>query len=231
MSLTTKICIASCLVATAFTASANADLIAGWTIPSALTGTLTAATYTVGAANTGNQTAGSSLSGTHALATSVWSSPSGNGSSNSFSSNGWKTDDYYQVAVNVSGYENITFSYDQTRSSTGPATFSLEMSVNFGAFTTVLSNYAVVQAGLAGSGTTTWNPTTYQAGFTMNSGVMTSAANSSTVIFRIKDSAVTGATTGTGRVDNLFVSGTLLPAPGAVALVGLAGLVARRRRN
>jgi MYXO-CTERM domain-containing protein len=36
---------------------------------------------------------------------------------------------------------------------------------------------------------------------------------------------------GTARIDNVFVNGTLVPAPGAAALIGLAGLVARRRRD
>jgi hypothetical protein len=39
------------------------------------------------------------------------------------------------------------------------------------------------------------------------------------------------ATGGTARMDNVQVQGTLLPAPGAAALVGLAGLMARRRRD
>jgi MYXO-CTERM domain-containing protein len=34
---------------------------------------------------------------------------------------------------------------------------------------------------------------------------------------------------GTARIDNVLVSG--VPAPGAVALLGLAGLAARRRRR
>ena len=41
-----------------------------------------------------------------------------------------------------------------------------------------------------------------------------------------------GATSSSGslRFDNLVVSGSLVPAPGAIALLGLAGLSARRRR-
>ncbi|NBX36990.1 MAG: hypothetical protein EBR10_07180 [Planctomycetes bacterium] len=37
--------------------------------------------------------------------------------------------------------------------------------------------------------------------------------------------------TGTWRFDNVTVNGTLLPAPGAVALLGVAGLVGSRRRR
>lgn len=43
---------------------------------------------------------------------------------------------------------------------------------------------------------------------------------------------VDGATSSSGslRFDNISVSGTAVPAPGAIALLGLAGCVARRRR-
>jgi MYXO-CTERM domain-containing protein len=42
----------------------------------------------------------------------------------------------------------------------------------------------------------------------------------------------TGATSATGnnRMDNFQFNADAIPAPGAVALIGLAGLVARRRR-
>jgi len=40
----------------------------------------------------------------------------------------------------------------------------------------------------------------------------------------------TVAAGGTNRIDNIIVSGDVVPAPGAIALLGLAGLVARRRR-
>ena len=41
---------------------------------------------------------------------------------------------------------------------------------------------------------------------------------------------VTTAAAGTNRVDNIVVSGNVAPAPGAIALLGLAGLIGRRRR-
>jgi MYXO-CTERM domain-containing protein len=36
---------------------------------------------------------------------------------------------------------------------------------------------------------------------------------------------------GTNRIDNILVTGNAIPAPGAVALLGVAGLVGARRRR
>ena len=221
--------IASAVIATA--SAASADVIAGWSIPTAVTAT-TAATYSYGAANLGAQVSGSMLSGTHSSALTAWSSPAGNGSTYALSSNGWTTGDYYQVSMATTGYSDISVSWDQTRSGTGPSAFSLTMSTDGGAnFTTLLASYTVVQAGLAGTGTTSWNTITNQTGFTTTTIVGISAANQGNVLFRFSSLSTTAAA-GTGRVDNISVTGALVavPAPGAVALIGLAGLVARRRR-
>ena len=60
---------------------------------------------------------------------------------------------------------------------------------------------------------------------------MTAAANQNSLIVRWVALVGGTATGGTARMDNVQVQGTLLPAPGAAALVGLAGLMARRRRD
>jgi MYXO-CTERM domain-containing protein len=49
------------------------------------------------------------------------------------------------------------------------------------------------------------------------------------VIVRFR-SLVASASTGSNRIDNIFINGNAVPTPGAVALLGLAGLVGRRRR-
>jgi MYXO-CTERM domain-containing protein len=209
--------------------AASADVIAGWSMSTAVAAATTGSNYTYGAADLGALTSGSSLSGYHAAAATTWSSPAGNGSTYSLSSNNWATGDYYQVSMATTGYSDISVSWDQTRSGTGPSSFSLSMSTDGGAnFTTLLASYTVIQAGLTGSGTTTWNSTTNQTGFTTTTIVGISAANQGNVLFRFSSLATTSAA-GTNRVDNISVTGTI-PAPGAAALIGLAGLVARRRR-
>ena len=222
--------IASAVIATA--SAASADVIAGWSMSTAVAAATTGTNYTYGAADLGALTSGTSLSGFHTASATTWSSPAGNGSTYSLSSNNWTTGDYYQVSMATTGYSDISVSWDQTRSSTGPSSFSLSMSTDGGAnFTTLLASYTVIQAGFAGTGTTSWNPVTNQSGFTTTTIVGISAANQSNVLFRFSSLSTTAAA-GTNRVDNISVTGAVIPVPtpGAVALVGLAGLVARRRR-
>ena len=220
--------IASTLIATA--SAASADVIAGWTMPTAVAAATTGSNYTYGAADLGALTSGTSLSGFHAAAATTWSSPAGNGSAYSLSSNNWATGDYYQVSMATTGYSDISVSWDQTRSGTGPSAFSLSMSTDGGAnFTTLLASYTVVQAGLAGTGTTSWNAVTNQTGFTTTTIIGISAANKGNIMLRFSSLSTTAAA-GTGRVDNISVTGAIIPAPGAVALIGLAGLISRRRR-
>lgn len=222
---------ASLITAGAVSMSASAALVAGWSMPTAVAAATTGSNYTYGAADLGEVTAGTSLSGFHTASATTWSSPAGNGSAYSLSANNWTAGDYYQVSLSTTGYaEAITLSFDQTRSSTGPAAFTVLMSFDGGTnFTAVLASYAVAQAGLAGSGTTTWNSVTNQAGFTTTISGISAAAGQASVIFRIQ-STVTTAAAGTNRVDNINVYSGAVPTPGAIALLGVAGLVGRRRR-
>ena len=210
--------IASAVIATA--SAASADVIAGWSIPTAVTAT-TAATYSYGAANLGALVSGSMLSGTHSSASTAWSSPAGNGSTYALSSNGWNVGDYYQISLATTGYSGVSVAWEQTRSSTGPAGFEAVLSVDGGSTFSSLGSYTVNQV--------SWNATVPVT--TSSFGSLASAAdNQASVIIRFKVvTAGTSTTTGTNRIDNIVVSGSI-PAPGAAALIGLAGLVSRRRR-
>ena len=186
---------------------------------------------------------GFELSSTHQLASSgatptSYTAPTGNGSTYAFSSNVWKAGDYYQAKFVTTGYSGISFSFDMTRSSTGPASWIIEMSTNGGSsFSTLNASFAPIVAGAAGSGTTSWSSTTSQAAFSSSYNLAASADNAAEVIVRIRalvdsvNSSNVFQAGGTARIDNIMVNGTLVPAPGAAALVGLAGLIARRRRD
>jgi len=219
-------------VAAALTTGASAEIIAGWTITTAFpTGTgnvPTGNTYSVGVADLGNQVAGSELSSFHALAAATYTSPAGNGSTFSFSSNNWSIGDYYEARLSTSNYTGITVSWDQARSSTGPAAFELIFSIDGVNWTTVTA-YTVLQSGGGGS-PGTWTSVTYNPIYT-NTQALVGAENATELRIRFR-STVTTAATGSNRIDNVTISGELIPAPGALALLGVAGLTgaARRRR-
>ena len=218
-------------IAVALVSSANGAMIAGWSIttafPTGAGNVPTGNTYSVGAADQGDQTSGSSLSSYHTLAAATYTSPAGNGSQYAFSSNNWSIGDYYEARVSTSNYSNISVSWDQTRSSTGPASFELIFSVDGGTSWTTVAAYTVLQSG-GGGAPGTWSSTTYNALYS-SSQALAGAEDASLLIVRFR-STVAGASTGSNRIDNVVISGDVVPAPGAVALLAVAGLVSRRRR-
>jgi len=207
----------------------EAAVVAAWTMPNAVPAGTTGSNYSYGAADVGGATAGTSLTGFHALSATAWSSPAGNGSAYSLSSNNWSVGDYYQISLSTASYVNISLSWDQTRSSTGPSNFRVDMSTDGTTFSTILASYSVIQAGA--SGTSSWSSSgPVQSAFTTTIASVAGADGRSTLRFRFVNLSTVG-TGGTNRIDNITVSGTLIPAPGALALLGVAGLVSTRRRR
>lgn len=214
-----------------FAGASNAQLIAGWTIPAAFptnpppSGT----TYSVGEADSGAVTAGTNLFGVHASTATAWTSPAGNGSPRSFSSNNWAIGDYYQADFSTTGYSNIVLSWDQTRSSTGPQFFDLMYSIDGGSnWVTLLAGYEVLQSG-GGGAPGTWSSTTYNPIYTSFWTFGAELDNQATVSIRFMAASAAGGVSGSGRIDNVFIES--IPAPGAIALLGLAGFASRRRRG
>jgi hypothetical protein len=233
MSLLSRPALAAIVAASTVAASASSALVAGWTIttafPTGAGNVPTGNTYSVGAANEGAQTAGSSLSSYHALAAATYTSPAGNGSQFSFSSNNWSIGDYYEARVSTLGFNDpISVSWDQARSSTGPAAFELVFSIDGGANWTFVSNYTVLQSG-GGGAPGTWSSTTYNSLYT-NSMNLAGAENAAELIVRFR-STVAAASSGSNRIDNVSIFSTPIPAPGAIALLGVASLVSGRRRR
>ena len=233
MSVLTKFSLVAVVAATAVATSASAAIVAGWTIttafPTGAGNVPTGVTYTVGAANEGLQTTGSELRSVHSLAAATYTSPAGNGSQYAFSSNNWSIGDYYEARLSTLGYSDISISWDQTRSSTGPATFELVMSTDGGAnFTTLLASYTVLQSG-GGGAPGTWSSTTYNPIYSLNQAAA-AADNQANVIFRFRSLATTAAA-GSSRIDNVMIHSGPVPAPGAIALLGVAGLAGLRRRR
>jgi len=115
-------------------------------------------------------------------------------------------------AFSMSGLSNLAVSYAVQRTATGFTTQQWDYSTDG----TNWFNAATV-GGLATSFTVT--------SFTVASGLNNAASAYMRVTF-------TGATAASGnnRMDNFQFNADAIPAPGAAALIGLAGLVARRRR-
>jgi hypothetical protein len=209
----------------------RAQTIAQWTFETsqpAATGTTLSVSPEVG---TGTAT------GLHASAATVFSTPSGNGSSHSFSANTWAVGDYYQFQTSTLGFNNIGISYDQTSSGTGPGRFDLAWSTDGTTFTPI-ATANVIQVN--GSPNVAWTPSSYNSLylFTYDLSGVTALNNQAAVYFRLTDSATTSANGGTvaaggtDRVDNFTIGVVPLPEPTSVGLLlGGLGLVGWRLRR
>ncbi len=181
--------------------------------------------------------------GSHAGA-AVYSSPVGNGSAHSFSSNTWASGDYYQFLVDPTGGGSaFTISWDQTGSATGPRDFKLQSSTDGTTFSDVL-NYTVLLNG--GSPNPTWatSGTGLPSAAYSYSASVTGISATTTLFFRMLDistTAINGGTVGTAgtdRVDNVTIAATsaaTVPEAGTLftvgGLLGLYGCLAPFRRR
>lgn len=178
---------------------------------------------------------GGNALGFHSNGAVVYSNPSGNGSSESFSSNTWTLGDYYQFSTSTIGYEAITLMWDDTSSNTGPRDFNLFWSTNGSTFTQIGGTLSVLANGTPNPA---WNSSTSDPAYTFGPTAGPGALdNQSTVFFRlvmasnVSANGGTVASAGTNRVDNVIIAGRQIPTPGAMALFGMAGLVGIRRRR
>jgi MYXO-CTERM domain-containing protein len=163
----------------------------------------------------------------------------GNGSLQSLSANRWSTGDYAEIsAVFIpSGNHSFTLTWDQTRALTGPADFRVEVSFDaYESFNVVPNSaYSVINDGAAFSGTNAWSASgSRQSAFTRSitfSGFVApqSSAGLGEIVVRL---VATGTNLGNGaaRFDNVELTSSTVPAPGVMAVLGLAGFVGRRRR-
>lgn len=215
-------------------APAQADLLAGWTFETSgptlpLTDSATSLNAT---AEDGFFAASSIANGVHTSALTDWSSPAGNGSVRSFSANEWQAGDYWQFTTSTVGFTNISIGWDQARSSTGPATFDLQFSVDGVNFFTLVDDYAVLISAAPPTGPGSWSTTIHRPEFVFAPVAgPASLDDQQTVYFRLVAQVAGSGTAGTNRIDNVMILGDAIPAPGALALLGLAGVVAGRRRR
>jgi len=167
-----------------------------------------------------------SVTGLHAVTNTAWFSTVGNGSSDSLGGNNWTTGDYFQFQFSTLTFSNIGMTWSQTRGASGPTNFSLSYSTDGTAFTTFTS-YSVAQV--------TWNSNSNNIAsvFTADLATATLLNNQANVYFRLV-SEQTAAGAGTGRIDDVTITG--VPEPSTYAMLalagaGFAGYVIRRRRR
>lgn len=122
------------------------------------------------------------------------------------------------VSVDLSNFESVSLSYASRASGSG-----FGFSQHAWAFSTDGVNFTSITS------FTGMNAATVQV---KNLGAVAALDHQATAFFRLTVSGAT-ASNGHNRIDNLVVEGTYAatPAPGAAALVGLAGLMTRRRRG
>lgn len=210
---------------------AHATIVAQWTFETN-TPADSANSASIGsiAADIGSGTA----SGTHASSNTDWSTPAGNGSANSLSSNEWAVGDFYQFQFNTTGYSGLTLTFDHTSSGTGPGNFKIQTSTNGMTFVDLL-NYSVLANAAPNP---VWNSATSSALYTISSSLPVSLENVTTAYVRLTDLSITSANggtvanTGTSRVDNITISA--VPEPGAILfgtlICGVIGIVAGGNR-
>ena len=225
----TKTLFASAVLALAL--PAQAFTLAQWTFENPISDLNNSFTSPSVSATSGTGTA----LGVHASGATDWTTPVGNGSANSFSSNTWAVNDHYEFSFSTVAYKSLMLSFDQTSSGTGPRDFTLAYSTNGASFTN-FANYQVLQ-----NSAPTWTGATYAPAYnlTLNLSGVTALDNQTSVFVRLFNASsvsTSGGTVGTGgtnRIDNFTVTVTAVPEPGTYALLlaGLAviGFVARRR--
>ena len=147
--------------------------------------------------------------GFHSSPSVVYSNPTGNGSAESFSSNFWAVNDYYQFQTSTSLYTAIQIEFDHTGSNTGPRDFEIFYSTDNITYTTTGITYQLTNE--------TWSSGSHNSAShrSYDFSSITALNNQANIYFRLVDISTTSinngtvATTGTSRVDNFTISGTV----------------------
>lgn len=204
------------------TPSSAQTTLAKWTFEgvtvSSTAGTSPTITGGSAAADSGAQTVGSAVSGFHASASTVWSTPVGNGSGRSLSSNNWAVGDYYQFMFRTSGYSGVRITWDHVSSSTGPRDFKVQYSIDGTSFTDASgtnSSYSVLVNTTPNAWSSTSAPNN-NTRYSLDLATVTVLDNRASVYIRLVNTTTTAAgggtvaTAGTSRIDNFTVTGTAI---------------------
>jgi len=215
---------------------AQAATIAKWTFETSLPLLNNSSTIGSISAEVGTGTA----SGFHASSATDWTNATGNNSAEAFRATTWAQNDYFQFTASTVGFSNITFSFDQHRSGTGPSAFKVAYSTNGTSFTDLPSGSYTVVSALTFSDSTTgtmWSSTKLatNTSYIFSLSAISVVNNASNVYVRLIQTATGVDPNGASRVDNVEIAGTAIPEPSTFAAilggVALLGVAARRRRS
>jgi MYXO-CTERM domain-containing protein len=168
----------------------------------------------------------------HGSAATDYSTPGGNGSANSLSSNTWAVGDYYQFTADLTSVTGAQLEFDQVSSSTGPGAFKVQISTDGTNFTdlagSAYTSSSAVSFSASGSELTT-SPPRFLFDISALDGFSTAA-------IRLVDTAAPTGTSGTSRVDNVTFGSnltppTVAPEPASLGVLALGGLLLLRRRK
>ncbi len=121
---------------------------------------------------------------------------------------------WLDIVFDASSYTNLVLTWAQRGTSTGFDSRTVSVSTDGQSFTEIYSNLGALSS--------TWTVETADAGSLLD--------GASTAIFRFTFDGAT-STNGNNRLDNILIQGSVIPTPGAVALLGVAGLAGIRRRR
>ncbi len=239
---------AACFVALAMTCMgsdlAKAAVLANWTFENFPDASGTAVPASGVVPEAGIYAAGSAASlNTGGTVNTV----AGNGSVNSYSSNGYDVGEGFTYKTSSLLYSQIKITWDETGSNTGPRDFKVQYSTDGSTYTDIPTSptYVVLTNGAP-------NPSWASSGaglpsaaytYTRDLSAVTALNNQANIFIRMIDNSTTSinggtvASGGTGRMDNVIIEGTLadvgaVPLPaGVFVFAGVAGFggVARRR--
>lgn len=167
-----------------------------------------------------------------------WNSGESAGFANTFtgqgralSIGGFQNGEYYQIAVNTTGYQGLKLeAFRSNGGASAPAHWQIQLSTTgiSGTFASI-GNYSIV-SGIATADTTFGNLSLGPSADNNSSLVLRFVATSAT---RVDGGA--GAASGTVRLDNISLTGTAIPEPSTYAaiagLIALLGAELRRRRR
>jgi PEP-CTERM motif len=210
-----KIAAAACALVAAFSSPAWAVNDTGWlwTFENATTNNTAQTTPPLGPF--ANEVGfGGSATGLHASAATVWSTPVGNGSAKSLSSNNFTAGDYYEFTLtDTLTLNNLGIQFDQVSSTTGPRDWILQYSLNGTTFNDFASYAVGPNATPAWSSAGAVAPVgldTYDFNLTSVTG-LNNSANPITFRMTVASPIVaaqmgsTPAAAGTDRVDNVRI--------------------------